>query len=56
MGTNALPFMLRALASGETNTAAWKAVDGFYCIKEVARPAVPQLARLLTNPKVCEPA
>lgn len=56
MGTNALPFMLRAIASGETNKAAWKAVDGFYCLKDVAGPAVPELAKLLHDPARAWPA
>src|SRR5271169_6188064 len=40
MGTNALPFMLRAMAAGYTNETAWRAVYGFYWLRDVARPAV----------------
>jgi hypothetical protein len=44
------------ITGGESNKAAWKAVDGFYCLKEVAAPVVPELAKLLQDPARAWPA
>lgn len=56
MGTNAIPFLLRSLATGETNVTAWKAIDGFYCLGDAARPAIPELSKMLHDERCKKPA
>ncbi len=54
IGTNALPYLLKMLATDSTDTnniLPWRGRDGLICLEGKAEPAIPALIKLLQDRK-----